>query len=117
MPERELPTSDKDREKNFAFPKMFDKCPICGCTDTVCRKACEGEPSIAAGTFVSLKKSITPIADQSHLTTLALKGILIHTDVCWDCGFEYCTKAEKVTVPATYKMPGTGTGQKGYPGG
>jgi len=41
------------------FPIEFPKCPKCGSSDTVCQQACQNEPSIPKGTFVSLEKRLT----------------------------------------------------------
>ena len=92
------------------FPIEFKKCPQCGCKDTVCRLACADEPSIPKGTFVSLEKKITPIQDFMRISTPTTKILLRHYDSCSKCGFDYCTRVDKTTMPtdALMKMMGLG---------
>lgn len=89
---------------NKDFPIVFAACPYCECPDTVCGKACEDEPSIPKGTFVSLEKVFSPITDVSKITTPTVKGILHHYDVCYSCGLRRCTRAEIVSAPVTMKQ-------------
>jgi len=90
------------------FPIGFVKCPQCGCKDTVCRLACSDDPSIPKGTFLSLEKKITPIQDFMKISTPTTKVLLRHYDTCAKCGFDYCTRVEKTTMPtdALMKMMG-----------
>ena len=86
------------------FPKEFKECPICNCKDTICRQACADEPSIPSGTFVSMEKKMTPIQDLTKISTPTTKIILRHYDTCAKCGFDYCTRAEKTTIPTDALM-------------
>lgn len=94
------------------FPKDFNDCPVCHTGETICRLACDGEPSIPKGTFVSLEKVFTPIQDVAKLIGPLVKGIMCHYDVCANCGTKYCTRAEIISVPATVTMA---PHQKGKP--
>ncbi len=83
------------------FPIMFEKCPNCKSSDTVCRLACKDEPSIPAGTFVSLDKIATPIQDPNKISLPQVKAILTEYDVCAKCGTRYCVKASIISVAVT----------------
>ena len=89
---------------------VFDKCPICHSKDTVSRLACADEPTISKGTFVSLEKKITPIQDFMKISTPTTRILLRHYDTCSKCGFDYCTRVDKTTMPtdALMKMMGLG---------
>lgn len=86
------------------FPVSFKKCPMCGCKDTVCQKGCEGELSIPEATFVSLEKRITPITDFVKISTPTTKVLIRHYDTCFHCGFDYCTRVEKTSMPTNSLM-------------
>jgi len=90
------------------FPMIFERCPICGCKNTVCREACADEPSIPKGTFVSMEKKITPIQNLTAISTPTTRVLLRHYDTCAKCGLDYCTRVEKTTIPtdALMKMIG-----------
>ena len=92
------------------FPIEIAKCPNCGCKDTVSRLACADEPTIPKGTFVSLEKKITPIQDFMKISTPTTRILLRHYDTCSKCGFDYCTRVDKTTMPtdALMKMMGLG---------
>lgn len=81
------------------FPITIVICPSCGSKDTIGRLACKDEPSIPAGTFVSLEKMVTPIQDPTKISLPQVKAILTQYDVCAKCGTRYCVKAEIVQVP------------------
>ena len=81
------------------FPKEFTRCPTCHGTETVARKACEDEPSVEKGVFVSLGKEIVPITTPSGVIGAGVKCIIVHYDVCWKCGTRYAVKAEKAILP------------------
>lgn len=74
-------------------------CPICHSKGTVARLACANEPSLPKGIFVSMEKIFTPIQDISKIATPVIKGVLVHYDVCVNCGTRYCTKAEIISAP------------------
>ena len=86
------------------FPIEFTECPICHETDTVCRLGVIGEPSLPEGIFVSLEKVFTPIQQPTQMLSPLVRGILVHYDVCANCGHRYCTKAEKVSFPVTVQQ-------------
>lgn len=86
------------------FLKEFSKCPICYSKETVCRLACADEPSIQKDVFVSLDKVFTPIQDISKVVSPLVRGILVHYDVCANCGTRYCTRAEVVSAPVSVQQ-------------
>jgi len=86
------------------FPKDFEKCPICGHKDTVARLALADEPPILGLGFPAMKKEITPIQDFMTISTPTTKVITRHYDLCAKCGFEYCTRVEKMAIPTNLLM-------------
>ena len=88
----------------MTFPVEFKECPLCHCKDTVCKLACSDESTVAPGTFVSMEKKITPIQDFTKISTPTIRVLLRHYDTCADCGFDYCTKVEKTTIPTEALM-------------
>jgi uncharacterized protein YoaH (UPF0181 family) len=88
-------------EQQMPLPIEFLECPICHSQGTVARIACADEPSLPKGIFVSLEKVFTPIQDINKIATPVVKGILVHYDVCVECGTRYCTKAEIISAPVT----------------
>lgn len=95
----------------MSFPLTFNRCPSCGCKDTVCRLACADDPSIPKGTFLSLEKKITPIQDFTKISTPTTKILLRHYDTCSKCGLDYCTRVEKTTMDTNTLMKMMGLGQ------
>jgi len=86
---------------------LFPKCRECGSQETVAALACVGEPSIPEGTFASLEKGFVPIQDMNKISTLTVKGIVYHYDVCARCGTRRCTKAEILSAPITAQQQST----------
>lgn len=92
----------------MSFPIEFKECPICHSKETVCRLACADEPSIPKDVFVSLDKTFTPIQDVSKVVSPLIRGILVHYDVCANCGTRYCTRAEIISAPVSVQpRPGS----------
>lgn len=86
------------------FPIEFKKCPQCGCEDTICRLACADEPSVPKGTFTSLEKTFCPIQDPTKIMAPTLKGILVHYDICSNCGLRFCVRAEITSLPVNIQI-------------
>lgn len=85
----------------------FDRCPRCGCKDTVARKFVTEEVRKRAGwgdAFVSLEKVMTPLFNPQNPPIGNATGIVAHYDVCFKCGLRYCTRAEVIVVPISYDM-------------
>jgi len=95
------------------FPIEFPKCPSCGSKDTICRQACQNEPSIPSDTFVSLDKMVTPIQDPNKISLPQVKAILTEYDVCAKCGTRYCVKASIISVPVNVQ-PRSGQQIRGF---
>lgn len=91
--------------KKVEFPILFEKCPSCGCKDTVTRLAYKQEvvdKDKGPDTFASFEKRPVPLIAPTLMATLLVK----HFDTCAGCGLYYCTKAEIVIAPVTAKkMP------------
>ena len=81
------------------LPIEFPLCPICYSQGTVARIACADEPSLPKGIFVSLEKVFTPIQNINKIATPVVRGIMVHYDVCVNCGTRYCTRAEIISAP------------------
>lgn len=86
------------------FPLQFKKCRACGSRETVARLAVAGEPFAPDGTFVSLEKKVTPLHDFAKISTPTIPVLVRHYDQCAKCGFDYCTRAEKTTMPTEVLM-------------
>ena len=89
----------------------IDKCPSCGCRDTVCRLGATEEQKrevLPKDAFVSLEKVMVPLFNPQNPPIAGAKGILCHYDVCAKCGTRYCTRAEKIPVNIKFGMPGKG---------
>lgn len=102
-------------EKEIKFPMEFNKCPICGCPDTVCQIATEElkeKGKILRGAFVSLEKVIVPLEQPHLVATVSL--LVCHYDVCAECGTRYCTRVDRTTGMAQPIM-GPGKGPPPFP--
>lgn len=76
----------------------FLKCPVCGCTETLTQKATEDLKEagrIPKEAFVSLEKVIVPLSDPR--VALSVETLLVHYDICANCGMKYCTRADRGT--------------------
>jgi len=99
------------KEDEMKFPIEFKKCPICGCTETVTRLACEEEKEkgvIPKEAFVSMEKTQVPLMGNMP-PKLTVRVLIACWDVCVDCGHKYCTRVEIQTTQVQIqgpKMPG-----------
>ena len=82
-------------------PKLiaeFKECPICHCSETITQRATKDlneAGRISKEAFTSLSKQIVPLTDPR--VALSVKTLLVHYDVCANCGMTYCTRADRVT--------------------
>jgi hypothetical protein len=86
------------------FPMTFDKCPYCGCTETIARLAWQEEAekgSVDKDTFIASQIIKVPLIDLKKFTGVTARILLIYIDWCADpqCGRGYCVKAEIVSGP------------------
>lgn len=81
------------------FPIAFDKCPSCGCEDTITRLAAKGSKDIPEGTFVSAEQTRAFMVSSSLPKGLTVGVLMIHKDFCAGCGRQYVTKAEFLSIP------------------
>lgn len=91
------------------FPMEFNKCPICGCPDTISRLAYKQEvvdKGKGPEAFASSEKRPIPLIDPQK-ATLSVPVLLEHYDTCARCGMRYCTKAEVITMGVgAFQQPG-----------
>ena len=104
------------------FPIVFEKCPLCGCTETVTRMACEEEKEkgvIPKDAFVAFERTQMPLMGKIP-PKLTVRILVASWDLCVDCGNKYCTRVDIQTVPVSVqgpKMPGQQPGHMGqFPG-
>lgn len=89
------------------FPIVFDKCPLCGCTETLTRLAWDEEAEkgrVNKDTPVAAEHIATPLIDPMRPPKLSASFLLQHFDTCAGCGMSYCKKAEIGTGPVTMKQ-------------
>lgn len=109
------------------FPIIFNKCPLCGCPDTVTRLACEEEMEkgiIPKDAPVALERTQIPLMGKVP-PKLTVRMLIASWDVCagdppGSCGHRYCTRVDIVTTPVQVqapKMPGPGGQFPGFPQG
>jgi len=101
------------------FPIEFNKCPICGCPDTVCRLAYKQEivdKGRGPEAFASSEKRPVPLMDPRS-AALAIPMLIEHLDTCARCGLRYCTKAEIAIGKVGMMPPGMGQPPGGFPFG
>ena len=88
-----------------SFPREFSQCPKCFATATVTRLA--AAELLAKGghikpdVFLSMRKMIVPLIEPST-AVLSVPAMIVHYDICFDCGTEYCIKVEKLDLPITF---------------
>ena len=98
------------------YPKTWDKCPVCGCTDTIANSVLQeekdkGKIGKEAKAYISQTQSL--IADMTK-AFLTAPVITAYYDICVDCGIVYCVHVE--VVQASPQMTQLKPGQQG-PGG
>ena len=89
--------------ETLEFPLVFEKCPVCGCPDTVGNMVAEEEK-----TKGKLDKALkgckeaqqTVVVDPRKMTGLIMKVpvIIWYKDVCAGCGIERYTRIERQDV-------------------
>jgi predicted nucleic-acid-binding Zn-ribbon protein len=78
---------------------VIDRCPKCGCKDTVSRKAFEvAETEMPTGAYPALAVSVVPL-DNPQLALVNFKAVVSYMDTCIKCGTNYCTKSTVEKVP------------------
>lgn len=92
-------------ENNFTLD--FPQCPSCGKTETIAKKVAaeyieKGE--LPKETFASLEKMVVPLKDPRQ-ATLSVPSVIIHYDICANCGMRYCTRAQKIDAPIKFVQP------------
>jgi hypothetical protein len=96
------------------YVKEFDKCPNCGCRETITRKAWDSEIDAgrlaekARGYPVGAENTMFALQDPLKPPAFQVGALLISYDICSDCGTKYCVRVEKKVMPVTGKMPGQG---------
>ena len=96
----------------MSFPLLFEKCPICGCMDTVYRLGVADDPSISEDTFPSMEKKVTPLQDFTKIFNPTVRVLLRHYDTCAGCGLDYCTRVDKTIMSTDTLMKLMGVGMK-----
>lgn len=101
------------------FPLVFEKCPNCGCTETVTRLAWDEEAAkgkVNKDTPVAAEHLQIPLLDPKKAIGISAGILLLHVDWCanTECGMRRCVKAEVVTGAVGM---GPASGQKPGPGG
>lgn len=89
------------------FPIFFEKCPNCGCTETLTRLAWDEEAEkgrVNKDTPVAAEHIATPLIDPKKPPVLSASILIQHFDTCAGCGMRYCTKAEIGTGPITMQQ-------------
>ncbi|MHB8084366.1 MAG: hypothetical protein ACYDHZ_00875 [Dehalococcoidia bacterium] len=90
-----------------AFPVEIKKCPVCGSPDTMVNVAVEEAKKANKlphdFPFGSAEKVAAALIDQRFVGAMA-PAVLMHFDVCYNCGTRYCTKAEIIQVPVQVQM-------------
>lgn len=91
----------------------FTQCPMCEFETTISQKALEVSGKESPG-FASTRKEVVPL-EQPALANVTISIIILHFDVCANCGTEYCTRAELQQAPVQFK-PKMPPGQGGLGG-
>ena len=98
------------------FPRVYWKCPRCGCEETVCRKAWQEEVNEGhvsqelKDLSVALERTATPLTDPKRGMVLSVRLLITSYDVCWECGLRYAVRVEKQVAPVQFQP---GHGQQG----
>ena len=102
------------------FPIVFEKCPHCGCEETITQLAWAEEAEkgrVNKDTIVAAEHLNIPLIDPKKPPILSAGILLLHVDWCAnpECGMRRLTKAEVVTGQIGMG-PGPGQQPRG-PGG
>ncbi|KKK96611.1 hypothetical protein LCGC14_2661030 [marine sediment metagenome] len=84
------------------FPIVFEKCPYCGCTETITRIAWDEEAEkgrVNKDTPVSAEHLQIPLLDPKKAIPISCGMLLLHIDWCAKCGRRRLAKAEVITSP------------------
>ena len=87
----------------MVFPLVWEKCPLCGCKETVANKLKEEE--VAKGNILdksihaAIAQSVTPIMDMREIFAVRTVPVLVtFYDICLnpECGVYYPVRVEKM---------------------
>jgi uncharacterized Zn finger protein len=87
--------------------KEYPNCPVCGGMETISHLAIKSQMEsgrVKSGTFSSLRQQVTPLLPPM-LAALTVECVLVHFDICAECGTERCTKAELIQAPVQARSP------------
>ena len=99
------------------FPIVFEKCPICGCLDTITQVAWDEEAEkgrVNKDTPVSAQHLQIPLMDPKKPPLLSVGILIQNVDYCAECGAGYCKGANVITGQVGMAPP---KGQGRPPGG
>lgn len=106
-------------EQKSRFPIIFEKCPYCGCTDTLTKLAWEEEAEkgrVNKDTPVAAEHIQVPLIDPKKTIGITAGILLLHVDWCAnpECGRRRLISAEVVTGQVGMgPAPGRNTGPSG----
>ena len=97
------------------FPLTWNKCPNCGCSDTLARTV--KNEQVAKGkmkedVILAIRQIVTPAVDMREVGhMLSIPMLVTFYDICLGCGNEYCVGANKVdslitAQPGSLQGPG-----------
>ena len=105
----------KDMEIPDSYPREYKKCPACGSTETVAKRAKREE--VNAGkwlpdTPVRMFPVVTSMIDPKLASKILSCTVLLSDfDICWECGLLYCVKVSKIQGIVQHQpMQGQGPG-------
>ena len=92
------------------FPLVFEKCPMCGCPDTVANLVADEEKTkgkLDKALKVCKEAVQTVVADPRKMMGLIMKVpvIIWYRDVCAGCGIERYIRIERQDVVPQQKLP------------
>ena len=96
-------------EKNSRFPIVFDKCPSCGCEETLTKLAWDEEVDEDSKQIpVGHRNVVVQLVDPRRGPKLMMPMLVMNFDICAnpECGLERCVAAMKVRAPVSGRMPG-----------
>jgi len=99
------------------FPMTFDKCPMCGCEETITQVAWAEEAEkgkVVKDTPVAAQHLQIPLMDPKKPPLLTVGILLIQADFCAGCGMLYSRNAQTITGQVNMGPP---PGGKNGPGG
>jgi len=87
----------------------FEECWNCHCTETLTQRATKDLKEagrLPKEAFTSLSKQIVPLTDPR--VALSVETLLVHYDVCANCGISRCTRADRTTGMVQMKQQPSG---------